>query len=139
MHTNPPRKLLLLVVLVALVLTCSNSRRVVAQRPEPPSPFARPVNAAVLAETAFGDKQPIVGTYYFYWCDVNTGELRQFRRQRCLDRSRRRREDFYSLVPPDLWATIEGRPLVWLYSAAFAKRQDPAALDELVHRPHVSD
>ncbi|MBI4604777.1 MAG: DUF4838 domain-containing protein [Planctomycetes bacterium] len=39
--------------------------------------------------------------------------------------------DFYSLVPPDLRAAVDGRPIVWLYSAAFAKRQDPAALDQL--------
>jgi hypothetical protein len=39
--------------------------------------------------------------------------------------------DFYSLVPPDLRAAIEGRPLVWLYSATFARRKDPRALDYL--------
>jgi len=39
--------------------------------------------------------------------------------------------DFFSLVPHEFWATIEGRPLLWLYSAGFAKRQDPAALDHM--------
>ncbi len=39
--------------------------------------------------------------------------------------------DFFSLIPPDLWATVEGRPIVWLYSAGFARRQDPTALDHL--------
>lgn len=39
--------------------------------------------------------------------------------------------DFFSLIPPDLWACVDGRPLLWLYSAAFAKRQDPAALEYL--------
>jgi hypothetical protein len=39
--------------------------------------------------------------------------------------------DFFSLVPDDLRASVEGRPIVWLYSAAFAKRQDPAALEYL--------
>lgn len=29
--------------------------------------------------------------------------------------------DFYSLVPPELWARIDNRPVVWLYAAAFAK------------------
>jgi hypothetical protein len=35
------------------------------------------------------------------------------------------------MIPPDLWATVDGRPLVWFYSAGFAKKQDPAALDYL--------
>lgn len=39
--------------------------------------------------------------------------------------------DFFSMVPPDLRATIEGRPILWLYSAGFAKRQDPRALKYL--------
>jgi hypothetical protein len=34
-------------------------------------------------------------------------------------------------VSPDLRASIDGRPLVWLYNASFARRQDPAALDHL--------
>jgi len=29
--------------------------------------------------------------------------------------------DFFSLIPPALWARIDGRPVVWLYAAAFAK------------------
>lgn len=37
--------------------------------------------------------------------------------------------DFFVHVPQEHWATIEGRPLVWLYSANFAQQQDPAALD----------
>jgi len=28
--------------------------------------------------------------------------------------------DFYSLIPPVLWARIDGKPVVWLYAAAFA-------------------
>lgn len=39
--------------------------------------------------------------------------------------------DFFVHVPAELWATVEGRPIVWLYTAAFAKRQDEAALDYL--------
>lgn len=39
--------------------------------------------------------------------------------------------DFFSLIPPDLWATVDGRPILWLYSAGFAARQDPSALDYL--------
>lgn len=37
--------------------------------------------------------------------------------------------DFYLHVPAEFWASIDGRPLVWLYNAGFARRQDPAALD----------
>jgi hypothetical protein len=230
MHRTWPRKSTTLAMLVLVVFVFSTSRRVDAQRPEPPGQFARPVDRAMLAKTAFGRTQPIVGTYYFYWYDVNTGEhfvnsdrsdaltdhpvdandysyrsANWHQRElddmlvagldfllpvywgypgdydgwsfvglRTLVEACRRLEkagrkpprigmfydtstlqhnragfhadlatpegrewlylsvrDFYSLIPPDLWATIEGRPLVWLYSAAFAKRQDPAALDEL--------
>jgi len=37
--------------------------------------------------------------------------------------------DFFSLVPPVLWAMINGRPLIFLYAAAFAKGWDQAAFD----------
>jgi hypothetical protein len=39
--------------------------------------------------------------------------------------------DFFSLVPPRHWAMIEGRPVVVLYSASFAKRHDQTCIDEL--------
>ena len=214
----------------ALGLCAQASPPATAQRPAPPGSYVKPVDAALLAKTAFASDRPIVGTYYFYWYDVNTNEhfidpdgtdaltdhplesagysYRSpdwHRRElvdvlaagldfilpvywgypgdyqawsfaglpplveacRRLERDGQRppriglfydtstlrhnrdnfhadlttpegREwlylsvrDFYSLIPPDLWATIDGRPLVWLYSAAFAKRQDPKALDAL--------
>lgn len=34
--------------------------------------------------------------------------------------------DFFSLVPPRMWAAIEGRPIVVLYGPGFAAKQDPA-------------
>jgi len=39
--------------------------------------------------------------------------------------------DFFSLIPPKLWATVDGRPLVLLYSAGFASAgtDDPRLLD----------
>jgi hypothetical protein len=37
--------------------------------------------------------------------------------------------DYFSLIPPRMWALIEGRPIILLYSAAFALKQDPKALD----------
>jgi len=36
--------------------------------------------------------------------------------------------DFYSQIPPKAWFAIEGRPVVWLYSAAFAAKQEESAL-----------
>lgn len=33
--------------------------------------------------------------------------------------------DFFSLIPPAKWARIDGKPIVFLYEAAFAKKQDP--------------
>ncbi len=33
--------------------------------------------------------------------------------------------DFYSLIPPAKWARVDGRPIVFLYEAAFAGGQDP--------------
>jgi len=37
--------------------------------------------------------------------------------------------DYFSLIPPRMWAMIDGRPIIFLYSAAFAAKQDPAALE----------
>lgn len=38
--------------------------------------------------------------------------------------------DFFSHIPPRMWAAIEGRPIVVLYSANFAKKQDPATFPD---------
>jgi len=32
--------------------------------------------------------------------------------------------DYFSLIPPEKWARVDGRPIVFLYSAHFAKGQD---------------
>ena len=37
--------------------------------------------------------------------------------------------DYFSLIPPRMWAMINGSPIILLYSAAFALKQDPKALD----------
>jgi len=37
--------------------------------------------------------------------------------------------DFFSLIPPSKWARIDGKPIVFLYAAAFAKKQDTEQLD----------
>ena len=33
--------------------------------------------------------------------------------------------DFWSLIPPGKWARVAGRPIIFLYEAAFVKQQDP--------------
>lgn len=48
--------------------------------------------------------------------------------------------DFFSLIPPKLWATIDGRPLVFLYSAGFASGgTDDPRLVEYVRRRFAED
>lgn len=199
-------------------------------RPRPPGEHVRPADREALARHAFLPDRPIVGTYYFYWYDRETGEhfidgdgtdaltdhpvqpegmsyrsadwhereLRDILEAgidfvlpvywgfpgaygewsfvglpplveacRRIEKEGKRppriglfydtstlqwnsagyhadlstlegkewlyvsARDFFSLIPHDLWATVGGRPLLWLYSAAFAKRQDPRALDYL--------
>jgi hypothetical protein len=40
--------------------------------------------------------------------------------------------DFFSLIPPAKWARVDGRPIIFLYEAAFAKKQDPQRQFEYV-------
>jgi hypothetical protein len=43
--------------------------------------------------------------------------------------------DFFSLVPPPMWATVESRPIVFLYSSGFARGgADDPALFTYVHK-----
>ena len=37
--------------------------------------------------------------------------------------------DFFSLIPPSKWARVDGKPIVFLYAASFAKAQDPNQLE----------
>lgn len=37
--------------------------------------------------------------------------------------------DFYSMIPPGHWAMIDGKPIVLLYSAAFARAHDQSCID----------
>ncbi|MBI5367878.1 MAG: hypothetical protein HZA54_12635, partial [Planctomycetes bacterium] len=39
--------------------------------------------------------------------------------------------DFFSLVPPEDWALLDGRPLVWLYSSHWPRAVDARAFAEL--------
>ena len=53
--------------------------------------------------------------------------------------------DYFSLIPPRMWAALDGSPIIFLYSAAFAAKQDPAALsyvyksfeDDFSCRPYI--
>jgi hypothetical protein len=47
--------------------------------------------------------------------------------------------DFFRRVPPAKWARIDGRPIVFLYEAAFAKKQDPPRQFEYVKRRFRDD
>lgn len=42
--------------------------------------------------------------------------------------------DFFSLIPPALWARIDGRPIVFLYAPGFAKKADERLFDETRRR-----
>jgi hypothetical protein len=42
--------------------------------------------------------------------------------------------DFFSLIPPSKWARIDGKPIVFLYSASFAKKQGSKQLDYVRER-----
>ncbi len=46
--------------------------------------------------------------------------------------------DFFSLIPPAKWARVNGKPIVFMYSPAFAKRQDPEQF-EYVRRRFKAD
>jgi hypothetical protein len=37
--------------------------------------------------------------------------------------------DFFSMIPPRHWAMIEGRPIVLLYSASFARAHDQSCIE----------
>jgi hypothetical protein len=39
--------------------------------------------------------------------------------------------DFFSMIPPKHWAMIDSRPIVLLYSAAFARKHDQSVVDYL--------
>jgi len=42
--------------------------------------------------------------------------------------------DFFSLIPPTKWARVDGRPIIFLYAAAFAKKQDTKQFDYVKRR-----
>jgi hypothetical protein len=42
--------------------------------------------------------------------------------------------DFFSLIPPAKWARIDGRPIIFMYASAFAKKQDPEQFNYVKRR-----
>ncbi|MBI4579866.1 MAG: DUF5010 domain-containing protein [Planctomycetes bacterium] len=42
--------------------------------------------------------------------------------------------DFFSMIPPDKWARVDGRPIVFLYSAGFAKAVDDRVYPDVRQR-----
>lgn len=47
--------------------------------------------------------------------------------------------DFWSLIPPAKWARIDGRPIIFLYEAAFVKAQDPERQFAYVKKRFLED
>jgi len=42
--------------------------------------------------------------------------------------------DYFSLIPPDKWARVDGKPILFLYTASFSKQQSPNQFDQLRRR-----
>ena len=80
---------------------------------------------------AAGESPPLVGLFY------DTSTLRHNPVNKHVDLTTMEGKqwlyntirDYFSLIPPQMWAMVDGRPIIFLYSAAFAAKQDPAALD----------
>lgn len=83
-----------------------------------------------------GRKPPLLGLFY----DTSTLQFNQWGVHVDLTTDYGRRwfyatiRDFFSMVPPRHWAMIEGRPLVLLYAAAFAKNHDQSCVDYLMEQ-----
>ena len=80
---------------------------------------------------AEGKRPPRVGLFY----DTSTlqNNAAQYHADLTTERGRRwfyeSIRDFFSLIPPRHWAQIDGKPVVGLYAAAFAKAHDQRAID----------
>jgi hypothetical protein len=92
-----------------------------------------PLVAAREALVAEGRQPPWIGMFY----DTSTLQFNQAGEQQDLTTDRGRQwfyesiRDFYSLIPARHWAMIEGRPVVFLYSASFAKAHDSSVFTYL--------
>lgn len=92
-----------------------------------------PLVAAREALVAEGRQPPWIGMFY----DTSTLQFNQAGEPQDLTTDRGRRwfyesvRDFFSLIPARHWAMIEGRPVVFLYSASFAKAHDASVFTYL--------
>ena len=83
---------------------------------------------ALLAE---GKRPPAIGMFY----DTSTLQYNAAGTRIDLTTDYGRRwfyesiRDFFSLIPARHWATIEGRPIIFLYSAGFATAHDQSCID----------
>lgn len=90
-----------------------------------------PLVSARDALVAAGGKPPGIGLFY----DTSTLEYNAAGRRIDLTTDYGRRwfyesiRDFFSLVPARHWATLEGRPIIFLYSAAFAAAHDQSCIN----------
>lgn len=90
-----------------------------------------PLVAAREALVAAGQKPPAIGMFY----DTSTLEYNAAGRKVDLTTADGQRwfyesiRDFFSLIPARHWGTIEGRPIVFLYSAGFAAAHDQGCID----------
>jgi hypothetical protein len=82
---------------------------------------------------AEGKNPPRIGMFY----DTSTLQYNAWNRHIDLTTDYGRRwfyesvRDFFSLVAPKHWAMIDGKPVVFLYSASFAVRHDQSCIDYL--------
>lgn len=78
-----------------------------------------------------GKKPPLIGMFY----DTSTLQYNRWRMHIDLTTEFGKQwfyatiRDFFSMIPPQHWAMIDGKPIVLLYSAAFAKNYDQSVID----------
>lgn len=92
-----------------------------------------PLVAAREELVARGLTPPRIGLFY----DTSTLQHNAWNRHVDLTTGEGRRwfyesvRDFFSIIPPEHWAMIDGQPLVFLYSAGFAARHDQTCIESL--------
>jgi len=80
-----------------------------------------------------GKSAPRIGMFY----DTSTLQYNAANERIDLTTSRGRQwfyesvRDFFSLIPPKHWAMIDGRPVIFLYSASFAANHDQSSIEYL--------
>jgi hypothetical protein len=92
-----------------------------------------PLVAARHALLAEGLNPPRIGMFY----DTSTLQYNQAGRQIDLTTADGQQwffesiRDFFSLIPPADWALVDGKPVIFLYSASFASAHDQSCIDAL--------